>query len=452
MINACEIIRRVKDTPGTNAKQEILKQGDSAALRNLLRLTYHPFWQFRLQQVIMPDTYAEVKTDVLPAFESLCIALRDAQITPKQGQRALRDLLARVTEADAQILAAVVRKDLKAGIQATTVNKVFPDLVPSFKVQLGSPVVDKKSGKSRWESLNWPIALEEKFDGMRILCVCHGTSVDFFSREGKPVPGAPALLEEQILKLHPGQRFVLDGEGIGTTLCPACAAAVTAQSRGSAWKFTQGISMLRSRSGYTPEQLRQHLGYFVYDCIDYQYFTSQGKGGISKPFENRRAELVALLNHNRTQAPNIHLVDSRVAHSRDQVLDFARTIWAQGGEGAMLKRLERPYSFKRGDDILKLKQFNSADLRIVDALPGKEGTKYADVLGTLLVSDDNGIEGKVMGGFTDLQRADLWSLHREGSLVGSIVEVEYMELTAHNSLRHATFLRMRDDKSECSWN
>lgn len=452
MINACETIRRVADTSGTQAKQEILRQGDSAALRTLLRLAYHPFWQFRLQKVRLPEEYSGVKADILAAFESLCISLRDARLTPMQGQKALRDLLARTTEEDARVLAAVVRKDLKAGIQATTVNKVFPGLVPAFKVQKGLPVVDKKSGKSRWETLNWPVALEEKFDGMGILCVCHGDSVDFLSREGKPVPGAPALLEEQILKLHPGHRFVLDGEGIGTALCRACAPAVKAYEQGDNWQFTQGISMLRSKSGYTPEQLKQHLGYFVYDYIDYYYFTSQGKQGTPKPFENRRAELVALMGHNRAQAPNTLLVESLVAHSREQVLDFARKIWAQGGEGAMLKRLERPYLFKRCDNILKLKQFNSADLRVVDALPGKEGTKYSHTLGTLLVSDGNGIEGKVMGGFTDLQRDDLWSLHREGSLVGSIVEVEYMELTSHNSLRHATFLRTREDKTECSWN
>lgn len=448
-MNVFDVLQQIADCSSKNGKIEILRANDTPALRTILNLTYNKFLTYRINQLEFPTKYNIVQPDIIPELELSLTTLSEHQHTPTAGRRMIRNIMAKGTEENANWISRIVKRDLKIGISCNSINKAFPGLIPEFKVQLAHPIVDKKTGKSRWGKVNYPVVVEEKFDGMRVIIVCHGDRVEYFSREGHELD--LHYLDPQVLGLRAGTKFVLDGEGIGIKYNPNCAVAKKNHDKGKPWAFAQGLSMIKSKSKYSDAEMREYIGFKVWDIIGYRHFLSQGSFGEGIPLKQRKMELAALFERLDFEPPNIQLVPNRLAFSRSEVLDLFRQIRERGGEGVIVKDIALPYEFKRSVAALKIKEFYTGDFRVIDAIEGTPDTKYVGMLGTLLVSDDGEVTGKLMGGFDEDQRVELWLRHMRGELVGIIVEADYMDITADNSLRHGAFLRERPDKTECSW-
>ena len=107
---------------------------------------------------------------------------------------------------------------------------------------------------------------------------------------------------------------------------------------------------------------------------------------------------------------------------------------ALGDEGLILRSVEDPSKW------LKVKTKYTADVRITGLQAG--GGKYVGVLGAFMTN-----YGNVGTGLTDAQRAE----YNNPALIGSLIEVEYMELTNGGKFRHPRFVRFRTDKDEESF-
>lgn len=99
---------------------------------------------------------------------------------------------------------------------------------------------------------------------------------------------------------------------------------------------------------------------------------------------------------------------------------------ARGDEGLVLRQ---------GDKWLKVKGKHTLDVTVQGYQAGTG--KYEGRLGALLTD-----YGKVGTGFKDVERDE------ELYPIGSIIEVECMELTPRGRMRHSRFLRRRFDKDE----
>jgi len=106
-----------------------------------------------------------------------------------------------------------------------------------------------------------------------------------------------------------------------------------------------------------------------------------------------------------------------------------------GDEGLILRSLYDPSKW------LKVKTKFTADVLVTDLLAG--GGKYTGMLGAFITK-----YGNVGTGLTDADRV----LYNDSKYIGSLIEVEYMELTKYNKLRHPRFVRIRNDKDEESFN
>lgn len=94
---------------------------------------------------------------------------------------------------------------------------------------------------------------------------------------------------------------------------------------------------------------------------------------------------------------------------------------------------------RQGDRWIKVKPEETHDVIITGYAEG-EG-KHLGRLG-YVVTD----RGNVGAGFTDEEREILWAEAQSGLLVGQVIEVTCMQLTAGGNFRHPVFVRIRPDK------
>lgn len=435
LLKAFQTIKAVAETSSKKDKEALLKKGASEHLKAILNAAYDKFKTYRIQQIDQPETYNSVQPDTLEEFLALCKLLASHTIGSNEAKAKIRRFLATNTQEGAEVFTNALLRDLRAGIDEKTCNKVFPGLVPVFNVQLANKMED-------WDKLKYPICVEEKLDGMRTLAVSDGTTVKFFSREGRELDEC-RVIAKQLETLAPGMPFVLDGEFIATRFNPKN--KTCAKYKDDNWQFNYALALIKTQDK-TAEEVENHLGYFVWDLIDYDYFMTQGAGGSKLTLTQRKAQLTGLFSRGMKELPNVQVLPNFICSDKAQVMEFFKEMRSKGKEGAMIKDINMPYEFKRSNAVLKLKEFFTMDLRIVGA---EEGTgKYEGMLGALLVADDEGkISTKVGSGFTDDDRVELWVEWISGRLEGKIAEVNAQEVTKDGSLRFPTFIGLRFDKT-----
>jgi len=110
-------------------------------------------------------------------------------------------------------------------------------------------------------------------------------------------------------------------------------------------------------------------------------------------------------------------------------------------EGVVLKNMNSLYEWKRSNNWCKVKTFFSEDLVVVRAEKGKEGKKFENTLGRLVVLF-NGKEVGVGSGYNEKNG------ERDKLLANppKVIEVEYKEITKDGSLYIPTYVRSRWEK------
>ena len=130
-------------------------------------------------------------------------------------------------------------------------------------------------------------------------------------------------------------------------------------------------------------------------------------------------------------------LDSRLRHAdhstltAEQILYIRDAYCVKGFEGLVIRTATKWH---------KVKMLYTMDVVINDAIIGKG--KHAGKLGAVITD-----LGKVGTGFDDRERAEFWSMHQQGELVGKVIEVYCMELTEDDKFRHPRFIRLREDKA-----
>ena len=282
---------------------------------------------------------------------------------------------------------------------SATLGRVAPSNAPTVKPMLasafpeGSSLADFGAG--------W--VLEEKFDGHRLLVVVKGGKASGWSRPGADRPSAerplPAGLAADAEALPEG---TYDGE-----LC-----------------IPGGTS-----SDVTRLDRKDELVLILFDAVE---IMSQSL--LDKPLDTRRAYLEVAVKH--VTGDRV-----RVAEQTAVSLDAVKAIWAKGGEGAILKKVDSTYrSGWRTPNWVKVKAIGSAELTLTGFGEGKMGPQSV-----MNLRHDDGRETtvKVLG--NDWLRVfDEAAAHAAISggvnkYIGMRVTISYMGMTTGNVWRHPQF-------------
>lgn len=134
--------------------------------------------------------------------------------------------------------------------------------------------------------------------------------------------------------------------------------------------------------------------------------------------------------------PHARIIRQFAVGSPSALDRFLADIESKGGEGVIIKDPDRPYHTGRSPHVLKVKNFKDMEGRVTAINKGKG--KYKDVMGSLVITLENGTVFKLGTGFTD-------EVRRHPPPVGSIVSFKYHGVTKNGIPKFASYLRIRTD-------
>ena len=444
-------INKLNESDSRLHKEDILKQALEATVLGstnaqvflgLLKACYNPYVTFGVKQI--PDTVGIVNAEnPWSQFNDLLLDLSYRKLTGHAARDAIQEMAERFNSEEWNTFCApVLRRDMRAGISSTTINKIVKKTeyeIPIFGCQLATNSEGRPEMKGNKR-------LEPKLDGVRALFVVIPSddgevTTICYSRNGKQFDNF-SHIEEQIrdnfttivracVGADQGRSlingFILDGEVIGNT-------------------FQELMRQARRKSDVQADD----SVFNIFDIVPLEDFR---RGHWNAPLRKR----IALLDNMRAvihNMPNVELlphimVDLDTAAGKDQLERYAKDNVNAGFEGIMIKNMDAPYQCKRSTDWMKWKPTITVDLEVVGV---EEGTgRNQGRLGALVcagVDDGKEISVNVGSGFSDTDRDDYWG--NRNLVIGRTAEVLCDVITQNQdgtySLRFPRFVRFRDDK------
>lgn len=412
MIETLKILEQLESLgDARNAKVELLEANKhNNDLKSIFVYTYDWLRTYGLVGKI-PDEKGEGDPD--QNFQEL-LRLLDAfsarELTGHAARDAWKEFLLRCNDLERKWYTRVLNRDLRIKMGAKLVKKVWPDALSPFGCQLA---LDYEKSKPEF-----PLVMEPKLDGMRVILVCRGSKAGCFSREGRPLP---ALQRFADTALHAGTDFVLDGEVFHTD-----------------WNTTVSLAKTKHFTAEKEEKIK-NMVFYAFDYLSYVEFDS---GGSDEPqYERKHAlrQVVDRIGRN----DKFQILASFLIENEDQIEPTYEKLLSYGFEGGMLKKPNAPYRMKRCDAWMKIKPETDIDARIVGVHHGTGRNEHR--MGALEIELEDGTLARIGTGYSDQQRGDLWD--RKGEIVGKIAEFRVQkDADSVASARFPRFLRIREDR------
>jgi len=308
-------------------------------------------------------------------------------------------------------------RDLAAQAEFEAQAKWQKKVDAGYTVDIGSvdssvsfiePMLAKK-WEDRRSKVSYPLFSQPKLDGMRAVITKDGAR----SRTGKPWVTIPHILEALAPLFEENPNLVLDGE---------------LYNHEFKHDFNK-ISSLAKKTKPTPEDLTESalkLEFHWYDI-----------GDSSLRFSDR-ALVISALHHKFSLPSCIRQVETRI-HEDEESLDSSYASYIESGYEGQMVRLNDGYEFKRSVSLLKRKEFQDSEYRIVEVCEGK-GNKTG-LAGYMTLEREDGVRfnSNIKGQFAFLEEL----LRNKDSLPGSYATVTYFNLTPDGIPRFPYVTRLR---------
>lgn len=413
-----QIVYDLAATTSRTEKEQVLFNAFMTGERDFFvaaRLAYDPMITFGIAKVgLIAEDDGMPGTLTFAEFLDLAHKLRRRDLTGNAARNAINAAAERSDQPTWNgLYRRILLKDLKAGVEAKTINKVLAKIgkgerealdymIPLFGCQLA-----EDAGKpENFAKIKGKRFLDVKLDGVRVVSILDKQAgVTLFTRNGQPIENFPALTTalQALCDQLPGS-VMLDGEVVTTSF--------------------QDLMTQLQRDDADDRNAKLAL----FDMLPLDDFRA---GGGTRTQAERHAALVALETHGLLKAaegrlyivPKV-LVDLSTEDGQESFAEFNRTALEAGYEGVMLKDPEAPYQMKRSSAWAKRKPFVEVTLTVVEVVEGKADGKYVGTTGALLCrgeDDGRSIEVSVGSGFSDAERDEIWTKRDE--IVDMLVEI-----------------------------
>lgn len=413
LITIRDMVEELNKTNSSKEKQERLSKIYNEALpaeqgwiKWALKNTYSPYIKFGVtSDVIKKYTNCPPRTTTeLMSVERLLAMLAKREITGHKALDTIHNVTWHIPINLLETLYNIIDKNLKIRMDAKSINKVIPGLIPEFSVSLCN-VYGERKHKVNFEKDNW--LCSRKLDGCRCVTIIDGNGViKFFSRQGKEFLTLDVVRAE--LKKLNLKNVVLDGE-----MC------IVNENGDEDFK---SITKEITRKDHTI----QNPKYKVFDMMYFDEFQSQTTNRI---FSERYKDLFNLFR--KHYVPCIDVVHMEKIESQEQFDEMFNESQSNGWEGLVIRKDDTTIC-KRSDSMLKCKAFKDEEYIVEGIEVGpfrviKDGKEVEEEVMANAFITHKGNRVSVGSGWSLEQRR----LYKENPnlLIGKTITVQYFEET-----------------------
>lgn len=399
-IEVLSIVHALQKVTGINEKKEILQSNKSnEALKEYMKWTLCPSITTGVGKKTLDSVNVDSKAlnsciSKEEEFESmigLAITLSERGYTGQSAVDKICWWMSEVGEESRELFKYLVLKDIRAKVNVSIVNSVWPDLLVDIPYQRCSLLSDKIISKS-FEGKQFYSQL--KLDGMFAVLVNNGGSLSMYSRNGSKFPD---WVSKHLICGSKEKDYAIEGELV-----------VKQYGRVLGRKESNGILNSVLSGGELPDGARLQM--IAWNMLPYNDWKA---GKTNKEYVECFNDLDNFLLRNETL---IRLVESYKISNLEDALNLNNLRMARGEEGSVIKTLTHKWKNGTSTECVKLKLEASVDLLWVGSIEG-EG-KAEGMLGAMCLESSCGkLKVNVGTGFTDKERADLWHNKRHGSVV-----------------------------------
>lgn len=418
-------VKALKDAEKVSTKKEKLEALSSLSEvgKRLIIEGLSAYRVFGVKKFPMPKVYS--LTDNSPKiFFELLDNLHNRKITGNSAINAVTNTLSMFIEETAKYLVRVINKNFKAGFSETTVNKIYPGLVPIYEVMLAFPVDESFD----WST--WPKLLQIKYDGLRSNAPTTKNGTKYISRSGKDATHLEGLFDEEFAKIREyfGHDIMPDGEAMGAD-------------------FQESMNA-KAKDNKTA---KENQIFYIFDLMSMEEWNNQK----CVAYQMERTNMIKNICK-RLGLKKIVPAYGQMACNRKEAEAFYEEALALGHEGIMIKDCNGYYEWKRSENWWKWKPTETFDGIITGFKEGTKGSKNEGSLGAILVEGETetGVKwsASVGTGFKPDKklRDEIWN--NKNKYIGINVEIKgdpklsLAEGSNIHSVRWPRFKKFRFDK------
>ena len=282
----------------------------------------------------------------------------------------------------------------------------YTDIKKIDKPAFIEPMLAQKY-EDRKDELVFPVWSQPKLDGIRCICTKDG----MFSRQGKRFVSAPHIQAslQKFFRNHPDA--ILDGELYADKL---------------ANDFNKICSLVKKQKP-TEADLKESAGaieYHIYDVVD-----------TTLKFSERHDWLWKNMMHDSC----IGLVVSHCVNSAKELDKLYELYLSNNFEGQMV-RIDAPYEQKRSKNLLKRKEFQDAEYKILEIGEGTGNRSGMAGFAILENKDGTSFRSNIKGSHEFL--TELWK--NRNDVIGEKATVQFFNLTPDNVPRFPYVIAIRN--------
>jgi len=337
-------------------------------------------------------------------FEMLDI-LRKREVTGHKAINSVNDFCYKHEEFKGLIY-KIIGKDLEIRMGDSLINKIIPNLIPTFDVALATPFEDVEVD---FTTDTWYAS--RKLDGVRCLgIVDENGKVSLWSRQGNQFETLKKV-EDEIASLGLTD-VVFDGE-------------ICLTNKDGSDDF-QGVMKQIRKKDHTIDNPK----YLIFDLVTGQEF--EDKIGF-RDYSVRYHTLCNLIINKGMK--HLELVHQSIVMDTKHYIDQMENADANKWEGLILRK-NRVYEGKRTKNMLKCKSFHDAEYTVIDLEYGpfrmiENGLEITkDVLSNVVI-EHKGNRVSVGSGFTIEEREFFKANPNE--ILNKVITVKYFEETQNQS-------------------
>ena len=399
-------IDEMNDSSSGNYKIETIKKhSNSKFLQMIFNYTYNPYKKYNVT-----SKNCKKNSDLLGhanTYGSIFTILNDLANRVSTGHTSIANVNRFILENKQHetLIYNIIDRDLKMGASTSSINKVIPECIPTFKVALANPYNVKRVD---FQSGDWYGS--RKLDGVRCICRKENNTVTFFSRSGKEFLTLGKLEFE--IKDIPGD-FILDGE-----ICMV-------DKDGN--EDFQGIMKQIRKKDHQIEKPK----FFVFDYLTLEQFDNQtGITPLTFRLELGKNSLPENINSDM-----LEFLPQEQLTTEEQFTEMAKAAEEAGFEGIMVRK-NVGYEGKRSHNLLKVKKFHDSEYTVLGTTNAfirwtENGKQVERECLSNITIEHKGCKVNVGSGFSKEQREMYFESPQD--IIGKTVTIQYFEETKNQN-------------------